>query len=154
LAGIWLTARFAHETPSHQHGVDVRGQLAGIVALGALATATIEGGELGWSSAVALGGYALFVLAAASFVLVEARARTPMLPLSLFNERTFRSSTLIGLLVNVCFYGLIFVFSLLLQREQGLSALSTGLAFLPMTVAIGAAACWPASSHAVTKHAG
>lgn len=62
-----------------------------------------------------------------------------MLPLSMFAERTFGVSAATGLLVNVCFYGLIFVFSLWLQRLHGLSALGTGLAFLPMTAAIAVA---------------
>ena len=62
-----------------------------------------------------------------------------MLPLSLFGNATFRATTLIGLLINVSFYGLIFTFSLLFQREQGFSALKTGLAFLPMTASIMAA---------------
>ncbi len=139
LVGMWLTARFARETPAHEHSLDLPGQLSAVLALGALATATIEGGELGWTSAVSLVGWAVFVLAAASFVLAEARARAPMLPRALFGDRTFRATTLIGLLINICFYGLLFVFSLLLQREQGLSALSTGLAFLPMSGAIGGA---------------
>jgi DHA2 family methylenomycin A resistance protein-like MFS transporter len=81
----------------------------------------------------------MFALAGAAFLVAETRARTPMLPLSMFGERTFCSTTAVGLLVNVCFYGLIFVFSLLLQRVHGLSPLSTGLAFVPMTVAVGVA---------------
>ena len=40
---------------------------------------------------------------------------------------------MLGLLVNVAFYGLIFVFSLYFQRIQGDSALRAGLAFLPLT---------------------
>jgi DHA2 family methylenomycin A resistance protein-like MFS transporter len=59
-----------------------------------------------------------------------------MLPLSLFKSRTFSATTLIGLFVNTAFYGLIFVLSLLFQQQQGYSALTTGLAFLPMTGAI------------------
>ena len=41
-----------------------------------------------------------------------------------------------GLLVNVAFYGLIFVFSLYFQRLNGLSPFATGLAFLPMMAAV------------------
>jgi DHA2 family methylenomycin A resistance protein-like MFS transporter len=43
------------------------------------------------------------------------------------------------LLINVAFYGLIFVFSLFFQRAQHFSALQAGLAFAPMTAAIMAA---------------
>ena len=63
----------------------------------------------------------------------------PMPPLSLFRSATFTSATAIGLLVNIAFYGLIFVLSLFFQRGQHLSALRTGLAFAPMTVAVMAA---------------
>jgi DHA2 family methylenomycin A resistance protein-like MFS transporter len=139
LVGMWLTARYANETQRHTHGIDLPGQASAIIALAALAAAMIEGGELGWTSAWALGGFVVFAIAGAAFLLSESRVRTPMLPLALFMNRTFRSAALIGLLVNISYYGLIFVFSLLLQREQGRSALSTGLAFLPMTAAIAGA---------------
>jgi DHA2 family methylenomycin A resistance protein-like MFS transporter len=42
----------------------------------------------------------------------------------------------VGLLVNVAFYGLIFVLSLYFQQINRLSALATGLAFLPMMAAV------------------
>ena len=45
----------------------------------------------------------------------------PMLPLSLFAHRLFALTSLVGLLVNVAFYGLIFVFSLYFQRVNGWS---------------------------------
>jgi DHA2 family methylenomycin A resistance protein-like MFS transporter len=69
-------------------------------------------------------------------VLQETRAPQPMLPLSLFAHRRFALTSLVGLLVNVAFYGLIFVFSLYFQRINGLSPLATGLAFVPMMGAV------------------
>jgi MFS transporter, DHA2 family, methylenomycin A resistance protein len=62
-----------------------------------------------------------------------------MLPLGLFRSTTFSAATAIGLLINVVFYGLIFVFSLYFQRLEGYSAIETGLAFLPTTAAVMAA---------------
>ena len=59
-----------------------------------------------------------------------------MLPLRLFENRTFSVTAAIGLLINIAFYGLIFVFSLLFQREQGLTPLDTGLALAPIMIAI------------------
>jgi MFS transporter, DHA2 family, methylenomycin A resistance protein len=137
LVGILLSARFASETPQHRgRGLDLRGQLAAIVGLSSLAGAMIEGGSAGWSDHWVLGGFVVFVLAGVCFLVIEARGRSPMLPLALFSDRTFRATTSIGLLINVAFYGLVFVFSLLFQREQGFTALRTGLAFLPMTASI------------------
>src|SRR5207302_1959055 len=73
---------------------------------------------------------------AALFVVQERRAGQPMMPLTLFRHRMFALTTLVGLLVNVAFYGLIFVFSLYFQRVNGWSPLATGFAFLPMMGAV------------------
>src|ERR1700688_346374 len=137
LAGLWLSWRYAAETTrSPQREIDLPGQVAAIAALGCLAGAIIEGGTLGWSHPFVIAGFAAAAVLAVLFVLQEWRALQPMLPLSLFGHRLFALTSLVGLLVNVAFYGLIFVFSLYFQRVNGLSPLSTGLAFLPMMGAV------------------
>jgi MFS transporter, DHA2 family, methylenomycin A resistance protein len=137
LIGLWLTWRGAKETTKSLHRkVDLPGQVSAILALGCLAGAIIEGGQRGWTNGFVLAGFAGFALAAAGFVTIEHRTGQPMLPLALFRNRQFSTTTLIGLLVNIAFYGLIFVLSLYLQQVNGLSALWTGLAFVPMTGAV------------------
>jgi DHA2 family methylenomycin A resistance protein-like MFS transporter len=136
-AGVYLTLRWAAETSTaRERGVDLPGQLTAVVALVALVAATIEGGRLGFGDPVVLSGFAVAAAFLGLFVAIEAKSRDPMLPLGLFRHRTFSASTAIGLLINICFYGLIFVFSLLFQREQHLSPLQTGLALAPIMVAI------------------
>src|SRR6195256_2538152 len=133
LAGLWLSWRYATETTRYQQReIDLPGQIAAIAALGCLAGAIIEGGTLGWRNAFVIAGFAASAVLAVLFVLRELRAPQPMLPLSLFKHRLFALTSLIGLLVNVAFYGLIFVFRLYFQRVNGLSPFATGLAFLPM----------------------
>ena len=137
LAGLWLSWRFVTETArSPQREVDLPGQIMAIVSLGCLAGAIIEGGARGWNDALVVAGFALSAIIAILFVLQERRAAQPMLPLSLFGNRRFALTSLVGLLVNAAFYGLIFVFSLYLQRVNGLSPFATGLAFLPMLGAV------------------
>jgi len=137
LTGLWLSWRYASETtPTPQRQIDLPGQIAAIAALGCLAGAIIEAGTLGWSSVFVIAGLAAAAAVAVLFVLREARAPQPMLPLTLFRHRLFALTSLVGLVVNVAFYGLIFVFSLYFQRVNGLSPLATGLAFLPMLGAV------------------
>ncbi|WP_159008659.1 MFS transporter [Bradyrhizobium sp. S69] len=137
IAGLWLSSRYASETTrSPQREIDLPGQLAAIAALGCLAGAIIEGGALGWSNAIVIGGFAAAAVLAVLFVWQERRAPQPMLPLSLFRHRIFALTALTGLLVNVAFYGLIFVFSLYFQQVNGWSAFATGLAFVPMMAAV------------------
>jgi DHA2 family methylenomycin A resistance protein-like MFS transporter len=83
-----------------------------------------------------LAGLGCSLAAAVAFVAVEMRTPSPMLPMSLFRRPGFATPVTIGFLVNVCFYGLIFLFSLLFQAQHRMSPLETGLAFLPMTAAI------------------
>jgi DHA2 family methylenomycin A resistance protein-like MFS transporter len=140
LIGILLTARWVDETSqSRDRGIDASGQVAAVLTLTALVAATIEGGSVGFGSPRVLIGYAAALVAGSVFVLLEARGRRPMLPLRLFRSQTFSVSSAIGLLINICFYGLIFVFSLLFQRQQHLTPLQTGLALAPIMVAITAA---------------
>ncbi|HEX4009155.1 MAG TPA: MFS transporter [Solirubrobacteraceae bacterium] len=137
LAGVALTLRWAAETTRRgDRAVDLPGQAASIAALTVLAAATIEGGSRGFAAPPVLVGFALALAAAVAFVVIESRRAQPMLPLRLFRNPTVSAVALIGLIVNVAFYGLIFVLSLFLQRAQHLSVLDTGLAFAPMTAAI------------------
>jgi DHA2 family methylenomycin A resistance protein-like MFS transporter len=140
LLGIALTVRYAADTSqSRERGIDPPGQTAAVVALVALATAMVEGGQLGFTDALVLSGFAVAIIAGAVFVAIEARRARPMLPLGLFGSRTFATASAIGLVVNVAFYGLIFVFSLYFQTTRHYSALVTGLAFAPTTAAVLAA---------------
>jgi MFS transporter, DHA2 family, methylenomycin A resistance protein len=128
LIGLWLTRRYAEETPrAENNGLDLAGQVTGVVALAAFAAATIVAGPNGLTNHLVLAGYAISLLAAIAFITLEARTPRPMLPLSLFKRPAFASPALIGLLVNICFYGLIFVFSLLFQVQDHDSALKAGL---------------------------
>ena len=137
LSGLWLTWRYVTETArSSNRELDLVGQTAAIGALGCLAAATIEGGVLGWGNPRVLTGFAAAAVLTTTFIIQERRARQPMLPLSLFANRLFALTSIIGLLVNVSFYGLIFVLSLYFQKINGLSPFATGLAFLPMVGAV------------------
>lgn len=137
LTGLWLSWRYAAETTrARSREIDLPGQLAAIGALGALAGAIIEGGALGWGHPAVIAAFVAGAILAVLFVWRESRAAQPMLPLSLFGHRLFALTSLVGLLVNVAIYGLIFVLSLYFQRINGLSAWWTGLAFVPMMGAV------------------
>ena len=137
LAGLWLAFRFAAETPRlARRELDLIGQIAAVIALGGLAGALIESGQKGWQHPLVLAGFVVAALSATLFVFQERRAAQPMLPLSLFGERMFALTALVGLLVNIAIYGLLFVLSLYFQEVNGLSAFQTGLAFVPMMAVV------------------
>jgi MFS family permease len=74
------------------------------------------------------------------------RARPAETDLDLFRSRTVVITVATGFAFMVGYYGLPFVFSLYFQELCGLSALGTGVMFLPMML-IGAALT-PFSAHA------
>ncbi len=126
-------------------GLDVAGQVLAVVFLFSLTAALIEAGQRGWGSPGVLALMAVGVVGAAVFVAVERRGRSPMVPVDLFRSSRFSAAAVIGALVNLGYYGQIFVLSLYFQELHGYSALATGLAFLPLTGAtffLAASAGW------------
>jgi DHA2 family methylenomycin A resistance protein-like MFS transporter len=130
-AGLLLAARHLPSPPRRPHGSDPAGQVAGMLALAGLTAGLIEAGSLGWGSPVVVAGFAAFALGAVVFVTVEHRAPRPMLPLSLFSSPTFSAATIVGLAINLGFYGELFVMSLYFQQLRGFSALGAGIALAP-----------------------
>lgn len=138
LAGIVLLRRITASRP-RPVVIDISGQIAAIAALGGLTLGVIEGGHEGFGSLPAICGLALFVVAGIAFVAIERRKLAPMLPLDLFASATVSTTAATGFVLNLAFYGQIFVLSLFFQGVIGDSALIAGLMFLPMTVLITAA---------------
>ena len=120
---------------ARRRGLDWAGQGAAILALAALTMALTEAARLGWTHGLVQGGLWAAAAAILGFIWIEARGRSPMLPLELFKVSTFAVASLAGVIVNFAYYGLIFVFSLFFQVQQ-LSPQLTGLAFLPMTIVL------------------
>ncbi|GAO11398.1 MFS transporter [Streptomyces lydicamycinicus] len=136
LVSLVITVRLAPETARKQRsGLDLTGQLSGVLALAALVYALIEGPEKGWSGAGVPAAFAMAVVAAVVFVVAERRAGdAAMLPLRMFRSRGFSAALASGLLANFGLSGLLFVLSLFFQDSRGYSSFSAGLAFLPLTL--------------------
>ncbi|WP_411978040.1 MFS transporter [Streptomyces phaeochromogenes] len=129
-----LLLRRAQPSPRQEAPFDWTGQVAAVAAMGALTYAVIEAGADGFGTARVLGAFAVAVVAAVVYFVAQARGRHPMTPLPLLRSRTMSLSAAIGFALNVGFYGMIFLLGLYLQQVHGLSALATGVGFLPMTV--------------------
>src|SRR4051794_22831703 len=113
---------------------------AGIVALSATTTSLVLftdlGGSDGWGAPVTLALLAAFVVSSVVFVLVERRATEPIIPLTLFRNRTFVVATALGLAVGLGMFSAIAFMPTFLQMSSGLSAANSGLLMLPMTAGI------------------
>jgi len=131
VAGLALAARALPSPPRMRHGTDLVGQLVGVACLAGLTVALIEAGSSGWASPLVAGGLITFVVAAAALIVIEHRVGSPMLAMGLFSSPTFSSATAVGLLINLGFYGELFVMSLYLQELRGFSPVRAGVALTP-----------------------
>ncbi|GAA2039731.1 MFS transporter [Agromyces tropicus] len=123
---------------------DVRGErrpidlagvaLAGLGVLG-LVFGIVRGNEAGWTSADVLLPLVAGVVLLVAFLLWEARASAPVLPLSLFRDRSFSVANAVGFTFSFGVFGAIFLLVQFLQVVQGRSALEAGLMTMPWTLA-------------------
>jgi MFS transporter, DHA2 family, methylenomycin A resistance protein len=135
LFGAAMTLRYAPlaRRSGNARAFDPAGQLLAIVSLTGLIAAIIEARDWQSERAVVAAGTALALLAGLAFVRVEARVVQPMLPLRFFRKAAFSSCIVFGVLMNLVYYGMLFVLTLYLQSVHGYSALQAGMAYLPLT---------------------
>ncbi|MEA2475475.1 MAG: hypothetical protein QOE06_3390 [Thermoleophilaceae bacterium] len=119
-------------------GADVLGAVLITGALMLLVYTIVEpAAKDGWGAArtLELGAGALGLLAA--FLIREATASNPLIPLRIFRSRNVSGANAIQALVVAGMYGMFFMGALYLERVLGYSPLRIGLAFLPTTVIMG-----------------
>jgi MFS transporter, DHA2 family, methylenomycin A resistance protein len=125
--------------------LDIAGMGAATVLIGGLVFALIEAPARGWLSPAVVTAAALAAAGLAGFVWAERSTRAPLLPRGVYSDRGFVTTAAQGALFNFAFYGLLFAMSLMLQQGRGLSALVSGLLFLPLTglISIGSICAAP-----------
>ncbi|MBB4920623.1 MFS transporter [Streptosporangium saharense] len=126
----WLTLRHVPATHTVRCGLDPVGQVLGVVGLTALAATLNEAGTRGWTSPPVLTALGVGVVALGLFVLVERRPGA-LLPPSLFRSPGFSQAAAIGVLLNLGYYGMLYLATLYFQNERGYGALGTGIALVP-----------------------
>jgi EmrB/QacA subfamily drug resistance transporter len=131
-----LTLRAVPESrdPHASGRLDYAGAALAVVGLAASTWALTEGGPRGWTDPAVLAAAVLAVVAIAAFVWRILHAHHPLVPPSLFRNRTF---TVVNL-ATVLLYGALgvafFLVAYELQVGSGWSALRAGTALLPVTV--------------------
>jgi MFS family permease len=136
LAVMVLAPRFVPEPPRREGRLDLTGGLLSTAGLASLIYGFILIGEGAASAAAVAGLFAAAVVLLAVFFVVEARSSSPLMPLHLVLHRTRGLVYLVMLSVSAVVFGMFFFISQYAQNDLHYSALRTGLAFLPLTIAI------------------
>jgi EmrB/QacA subfamily drug resistance transporter len=113
----------------------------GVAALvyGLSSATTSPDGTSHWSDSKVVAALAAAAVLLAGFAVIEARSRHALLPIRLLRNRNRLGAYLIMLGVGTAVFGVFFFITLFVQDVWGYSALRTGVAFLPLTVALLAA---------------
>ncbi|AEF26528.1 transporter, major facilitator family protein [Bifidobacterium breve ACS-071-V-Sch8b] len=121
-------------SPTRAISFDWLGQALALIGLASLVAGVIEIGSLGISSPVTLAMLAVGIAALVLFVLAQAKVRHPMVPLNLFRNDGMRISLIVGFIMIFNWFGMVFISTLFLQSEQGMSPFAAGLVFIPSAV--------------------
>jgi EmrB/QacA subfamily drug resistance transporter len=111
--------------------LDVLGAVTVTASLMLAVYAIVNGNEVGWTSGRTLGLLAISAALLASFLFLESRVRSPLVPLGLFRRRNIAVSNTVGVLWAAAMFAWFFLSALYLQLVLGYSPLQVGLAFLP-----------------------
>jgi hypothetical protein len=93
-----------------------------------------RGVEDGWTSAATIAVFAAALILLTTFVRVEARSRSPLLPGVALRNRTMFAADLAAFLLYGAFFSFIFLASLLMQQLLLYSPTRTGIAWLATSV--------------------
>ena len=121
-------------TPTVPRTVDFAGVATITVGIGALVLALVEGNGWGWGSPRILALLAASVAGLVAFVVVERRAKFPMVEFSFLRSRTFAGTNGIAFVVSFAMLAMFFFMALYMQNILGYSPLEAGIRFLPSTV--------------------
>jgi EmrB/QacA subfamily drug resistance transporter len=119
-----------------RNGVDVVGSVLVTSALMLVVYAIVTSAEHGWGSAHTLGFGGAGAALLAAFGLWESRIENPVFPLRILRLRSLIGASVVRGLIVTGWFGSFFLGALYLERVLGYSTMQTGLAFLPMTLAV------------------
>lgn len=113
--------------------LDYLGMALIAAATTALVLASTWGGsEYEWGSPLIIGLFVAAAVLAVLFVVVEAKAVEPVIPLSFFADRNFTLTTVAGLITGVAMFGALGYMPTYIQMVTGVGAAQAGLLMVPM----------------------
>ena len=126
--------------PQTRPRLDIPGTVAVSCGLFALVFGFSHAQTTSWGSHLTIGMLVTGVLLLAAFVAVEARSKSPLLPLRVLGDRNRGASFLSIAISGAAIFGVFLFLTYYLQDVRGFSPIATGLAFLPMSATIMTAA--------------
>ena len=136
-----LAVRLPPDNRSLGHGrLDILGSVLAVLTLGLLSYGLIAMGE--GATMTGLVAALASIPTAVAFGMVETQKASPMLPLSLFRDRSFLGANVMTVLLYAALSAALFFLPFLLMRVHGYTATQAGSAMLPFSILIGLGSRW------------
>ncbi len=119
---------------SEDRSFDVLGTITFLVGLTGLVLGISKGGISGWDSPAVIGGLIAAAVLLPLFVLIERHSRSPMLDLTIFQNRLFSAAAAAAFINGLARFALMFVFVFYFQGVQGDSPILAGVKLAPLAV--------------------
>ncbi len=133
LLAVLVGARvLRHSPPQSRDRLDLAGAITLVASMVAVIWGITAIQENGWTAST-IGFLVAGLVLLGVFILIEARARRPMVPLALFRDRTFAIGCVLSVVTMFVFFAIMFYLTFFFQGVQGKTAVATGLAMLPLT---------------------
>lgn len=116
--------------------LDIPGAVSITAGLALLVYTLVDAASIGWTATETFVRGAIALALIAAFVVIELRTRKPLVPFSIFRNRTLRGANIVGILTGMSLFSMFFLITLYLQQVLGQDALQAGLSYLPLAVAI------------------
>ena len=151
LVSAVLTVALAQNSSSPVgRSLDWPGQITVAIGLFALLFAVIQGADEGWGSLEVVGGFVVSVVFLAAFVAVEMRVESPLIQLSLFNNRIFVATSVVTVVGMFAYLGTAYATSIRLSAIQGYSPLTTSIGFVCLNIM--GVVLFPVSTRLIEKY--
>jgi EmrB/QacA subfamily drug resistance transporter len=115
---------------------DVAGAFSVTAGLSVMVYALVDATDAGWGSTQTIGLLALAVVLLATFVAIELRSDSPLVPFRIFRIRTLTGANIVGILIGASLFSMFFFISLYMQQVLDYSAIKAGLSYLPLALTI------------------
>jgi MFS family permease len=119
---------------SEDRSFDFLGTFTFLIGLTGLVYGISKGGISGWGEPSVIVALILAVIFLPAFVLIERRVKSPMLDLSIFQNRLFSTAAAAAFANGLSRFALMFVFVFYFQGVQGNSPILAGLKLAPLAI--------------------
>jgi EmrB/QacA subfamily drug resistance transporter len=138
IAAILVTPTLVAESRAEvaRRSFDLPGSATVTAGLSALVYALVRVSTVGWTSVQTIGVLAAAAMLLAAFVAIERRSKAPLVPFTFFKNLNVSAANATMIATGAAILALFYFLSLYMQKVLGYSAITTGLAQLPLAVGI------------------